>query len=254
MQLLHHLVVKLMRCCGRLDEPVEIADVLPSLLEDAKMVFVPWPLVPRDHSPRLQRLNFIERGNPFTPLLRIGFGQQLMNAAVCSVSSHHQSYGRRMQDGRVVRIGVPDFDGNQIPPFELDHISFHLLGNHHSLGNLPWKPRAPPRFQYLRRLFPHHVDHSPRWILGEGHEPLLILDRRSGRRISRVRILDSEGHPLAGRDMAVVPGPGASKKDADPLQHNLKLPGVSDRYCIPGSDRVLITGLRTAGRLIPSPL
>jgi len=30
-----------------------------------------------------------------------------------------------------------------------------------------------------------------RWIFGEGHEPLLILDRRSGRSIPRVRVLDS---------------------------------------------------------------
>jgi DNA-binding HxlR family transcriptional regulator len=51
-----------------------------------------------------------------------------------------------------------------------------------------------------------------RWVFGEGHEPLLILDRRSGRRIPRLRILDNEGRMLAGRDMAVAPGPGASKR------------------------------------------
>jgi hypothetical protein len=51
-----------------------------------------------------------------------------------------------------------------------------------------------------------------RWIYGKGHEPLLILDRHSGRRIPRLRILDSEGRPLAGRDMALAPGPGAIKR------------------------------------------
>ena len=51
-----------------------------------------------------------------------------------------------------------------------------------------------------------------RWIYGEGHEPLLVLDRRSGRRIPRVRILDGEGRRLAGRDMVLAPGPGASKR------------------------------------------
>ncbi len=51
-----------------------------------------------------------------------------------------------------------------------------------------------------------------RWIYGEGREPLLALDRRSGRRIPRVRILDNESRPLAGRDMALAPGPGASKR------------------------------------------
>jgi len=45
-----------------------------------------------------------------------------------------------------------------------------------------------------------------------GREPLLALDQRSGRRIPRLRILDNEGRPIAGRDIALAPGPGASKR------------------------------------------
>jgi hypothetical protein len=45
-----------------------------------------------------------------------------------------------------------------------------------------------------------------RWIYGEGCEPLLALARRSGRRIPHLRILDNEGRPLAGRDIALAPG------------------------------------------------
>jgi len=51
-----------------------------------------------------------------------------------------------------------------------------------------------------------------RWICGEGREPLLAVDRRSGRRIPRLRILDNEGRPLAGRDIALAPGPGANRR------------------------------------------
>jgi len=51
-----------------------------------------------------------------------------------------------------------------------------------------------------------------RWIYGEGREPVLALDRRSGQRIPRLRILDSDGRPLGGRDIALAPGPGASKR------------------------------------------
>jgi DNA-binding HxlR family transcriptional regulator len=51
-----------------------------------------------------------------------------------------------------------------------------------------------------------------RWIYGEGREPLLALDRRSGRRVPRLRILDNEGRPIAGPDIALAPGPGASKR------------------------------------------
>jgi hypothetical protein len=49
-----------------------------------------------------------------------------------------------------------------------------------------------------------------RWIYGEGHEPMLILDRRSGRRIPR--IVDDDGRLITGRDMALAPGPGASRR------------------------------------------
>jgi len=51
-----------------------------------------------------------------------------------------------------------------------------------------------------------------RWIYGQGREPLLALDRRSGRRIPRLRILDNEGRSIAGRDIVLAPGPGASKR------------------------------------------
>jgi DNA-binding HxlR family transcriptional regulator len=51
-----------------------------------------------------------------------------------------------------------------------------------------------------------------RWVLGEGNEPILVLDRRTGRPVPRLRILDEQGVPLGGRDITVVPGPGAQKK------------------------------------------
>lgn len=42
-----------------------------------------------------------------------------------------------------------------------------------------------------------------RWIYGHGNEPLQVLDRRSGRPIPRVRVLDEQGQPLASRDMEI---------------------------------------------------
>lgn len=50
-----------------------------------------------------------------------------------------------------------------------------------------------------------------RWVFGDGREPLLVVDRRSGRPIPRVRILDEAGAPLRGADLAIVPGPGATR-------------------------------------------
>ncbi len=49
-----------------------------------------------------------------------------------------------------------------------------------------------------------------RWVFGPGNEPLQVLDRRTGRPIARLRLLDDEGRPLRGADIEVRPGPGAS--------------------------------------------
>jgi DNA-binding HxlR family transcriptional regulator len=42
-----------------------------------------------------------------------------------------------------------------------------------------------------------------RWIYGEGNEPVRVIDRRTGRPIPRVRLLDEVGEPLRGRDLSI---------------------------------------------------
>ncbi|HEX4419173.1 MAG TPA: hypothetical protein VH165_14775 [Kofleriaceae bacterium] len=51
-----------------------------------------------------------------------------------------------------------------------------------------------------------------RWVFGAGREPVLVRDRRTGRPIPRLRIVDESGAPLAGRDMEIVTGPGADRR------------------------------------------
>ena len=51
-----------------------------------------------------------------------------------------------------------------------------------------------------------------RWVFGEGREPLLVYDRRTGCPIPRVRILDETGAPISARDLEIAPGPGAEKR------------------------------------------
>jgi DNA-binding HxlR family transcriptional regulator len=53
---------------------------------------------------------------------------------------------------------------------------------------------------------------ADRWVVGPGHEPLLVYDRRTGRPIPRLRISGEDGQPLSARDLELRPGPGASKK------------------------------------------
>jgi DNA-binding HxlR family transcriptional regulator len=50
-----------------------------------------------------------------------------------------------------------------------------------------------------------------RWIFGRGNEPLLVIDRRTGRPVPRMRIVGEDGTPLRGSQLELRPGPGASK-------------------------------------------
>jgi DNA-binding HxlR family transcriptional regulator len=52
---------------------------------------------------------------------------------------------------------------------------------------------------------------SDEWVFGRGHEPILVLDRRTGKRVPKMRMRASDGRPLSRRDLRAVPGPGASK-------------------------------------------
>jgi DNA-binding HxlR family transcriptional regulator len=47
-----------------------------------------------------------------------------------------------------------------------------------------------------------------RWIYGEGAEPIRVVDRRTGRSIPRVRVLDEDGKLLRGADIEIRLGAG----------------------------------------------
>ncbi len=78
--------------------------------------------------------------------------------------------------------------------------------------------RSGPRFEYRltekgRDLFTVLTalrQWSDRWIFGRGAEPLVVRDKRSGRRIPRVRVTDADGRKVEPRDLRSEPGPGAT--------------------------------------------
>jgi DNA-binding HxlR family transcriptional regulator len=51
---------------------------------------------------------------------------------------------------------------------------------------------------------------SDEWVFGKGHEPVIVRDRRSRRRIPKLKVTDGDGRPLGRRDLRTEPGPGAS--------------------------------------------
>jgi len=52
---------------------------------------------------------------------------------------------------------------------------------------------------------------SDQWVFGRGREPVIVVDRRTGRRLPKLRVTDADGNPLTRRDLRTVPGPGASE-------------------------------------------
>lgn len=52
-----------------------------------------------------------------------------------------------------------------------------------------------------------------RWIFGAGQEPLLVMDRRTGRPVPPVRIRGEDNEPMKARDLELRAGPGASARE-----------------------------------------
>ena len=51
-----------------------------------------------------------------------------------------------------------------------------------------------------------------RWIFGEGHEPFLVHDRRTGRPIPRQVLRGEDGEPLRGRDLEIRVSPALAAR------------------------------------------
>ena len=120
-----------------------------------------------------------------------------------------------------------DFEANleiskNILSARLDHlVAHHVLARVDAgVHGTRYEYELTPMGKDLATLMTALQQWGDRWIYGEGHEPLLILDRRSGRPIPRVRIRDNEGRPLAGREMTLAPGPGATKRTRERYSAN----------------------------------
>jgi DNA-binding HxlR family transcriptional regulator len=96
----------------------------------------------------------------------------------------------------------------------LDHLVEHGIFEKVDVGS------EGPHFEYhltkkgdaLLSVLTALREWSDEWVFGRGHEPILILDRRTGKRVPKMRVRSSDGRPLSRRDLHAVPGPGASKE------------------------------------------
>ena len=88
-----------------------------------------------------------------------------MNVVVGDVAGDHQADRRDMQNGRVVGVRMSDLHGDQVVPFEIDHISFELISDHEPVSDLARKPRAPEVRNDVHLLLSESNAHARReWI------------------------------------------------------------------------------------------
>ncbi len=53
---------------------------------------------------------------------------------------------------------------------------------------------------------------SDEWVFGRGNEPVIVKDRRTRRRVPRLRLSVADGRVLTRRNLRTEPGPGASRE------------------------------------------
>jgi DNA-binding HxlR family transcriptional regulator len=68
---------------------------------------------------------------------------------------------------------------------------------------------------------------SDEWVFGRGNEPVVVRDRRTRRRIAKLRVTDADGAPLARRDLVTEPGPGAT---AETIRRFTRPPRPAERH------------------------
>jgi DNA-binding HxlR family transcriptional regulator len=72
--------------------------------------------------------------------------------------------------------------------------------------------RLTPKGEALLPLLTAMRDWSDEWVFGKGAEPVIVKDRRTNRRLPKLRVTDVDGRELTRRDLRTVPGPGASEE------------------------------------------
>ncbi len=72
--------------------------------------------------------------------------------------------------------------------------------------------RLTPRGKDLLTVITALREWGDRWIFGEGNEPVVIRDRRTGGLVPPLRITDGEGLAIEARHLRAEPGPGATRE------------------------------------------
>jgi DNA-binding HxlR family transcriptional regulator len=94
----------------------------------------------------------------------------------------------------------------------LQHLVDHGIFERVDVGTTGqrYEYRLTPKGEDLLPVLVALREWSDEWVFGRGNEPIVVQDRRTGKRVPRMRPLGADGRPLSRRDLRVVAGPGAS--------------------------------------------
>jgi DNA-binding HxlR family transcriptional regulator len=70
--------------------------------------------------------------------------------------------------------------------------------------------RLTPKGEALLTVLMALREWSDEWVFGRGNEPIVMTDRRTGKKIPKTKIRDARGREISRRHLRAVLGPGAS--------------------------------------------
>ncbi len=86
------------------------------------------------------------------------------------------------------------------------------LVEHEIFAKVDAEYRLTPKGEALLPLLTALRDWSDEWIFGRGAEPVIVKDRRTNRRLPKLRVTDADGNELTRRELRTIAGPGASEE------------------------------------------
>src|SRR6202166_5282669 len=123
--------------------PVEIANVFSCRLDVIWRIVSAGPLVSGNSGHRLERLDRIERRDPFLAAFGIRLTQMKMNIVVESIAADGQSDRRDVETGCAIGIGMPERNTYQLFPFQFENTVFEFVCNQERRIDLPGKAWFP---------------------------------------------------------------------------------------------------------------
>src|SRR6202166_3508765 len=139
--------------------PVEIANVFSCRLDVIWRIGCAGPLVSGNSGRRLERLDRIERRDPFLAAFGIRLTQMKVNIVVESIAADGQSDRRDVETGCAIGIGMPERNTYQLFLFQFENNALEFVGDHKRRIDLSGKSWSPIGVDHgTGRLLAHDGD------------------------------------------------------------------------------------------------